>query len=97
MCSALLECNVLTTDLRKYLSFAFRMLYIAIAVRSCIVKGKNKAQFPVSARALLIELKELSGSPKQYQALRDNLSIFLPKVMCDSANAASAQLHLFVL
>lgn len=56
------------------------MIYIAIAVRSCIVKVRNKAQFPAYARALLIELKELSGSLKQYQILRNICVFFLPKV-----------------
>lgn len=54
-------------------------------------------QFPACAGSLLIELKELSGSPKQYQTLRDNLPVFLLKVTCDLADDASVQLHLFVL
>lgn len=49
----------------------------------CIEKVGNKAQFPACTRDLLTELKELSGSLKQYQMFRNMCLSFwqrLPKV-----------------
>jgi len=72
-------CLPLTSEI-FFFFFTFRMIYIAIAVRSCIVKVRNKAQFPACAGALLIELKELSGSLKQNQILRNICVSFCQKL-----------------
>lgn len=53
ICSAFLECNVFTTNLRELLVclvFSFRVIHVAIAVQLCIVRVRTKAQFPARAR-----------------------------------------------